>query len=212
MLPPPPLRHWCAWQGDSAHCVPPSRPPSPSLPMPTAAVLQALDKWKAPKWVFRTVACLVLGGQVMLRIFQGGWGEVAAGHHRAIRVRFSRASSEPLCHPAPIPSRRMPPPPPPVPPPTSGKVHWKNTAEQLKLVGPSSLGVALLTSAFVGMVFTIQFVREFAKLGLTRCACAEGKGGFGMPAGSWLSPPRLLASLWSDCLPPSCCLPPCFFH
>lgn len=39
---------------------------------------------------------------------------------------------------------------------TSGKIHWKNTAEQLKLVGPSSLGVALLTAAFVGMVFTIQ--------------------------------------------------------
>jgi ABC-type transporter Mla maintaining outer membrane lipid asymmetry permease subunit MlaE len=37
-----------------------------------------------------------------------------------------------------------------------GKIHWKNTAEQLKLVGPSSLGVALLTAAFVGMVFTIQ--------------------------------------------------------
>lgn len=62
--------------------------------------------------------------------------------------------------------------------------------DQLRLVGPSSLGVSLLTAAFVGMVFTIQvgaaslsahtgglthaharalqFVREFAKLGLTR--------------------------------------------
>lgn len=50
----------------------------------------------------------------------------------------------------------------------TGKIHWKNTADQLKLVGPSSLGVALLTAGFVGMVFTIQFVREFAKLGLTR--------------------------------------------
>lgn len=28
--------------------------------------------------------------------------------------------------------------------------------EQLKLVGPKSLGVALLTAGFVGMVFTIQ--------------------------------------------------------
>ena len=35
------------------------------------AVLGVLDHFKAPKWVFRTVACLVLGGQVMLRIFQG---------------------------------------------------------------------------------------------------------------------------------------------
>eukprot|EP00798_Chlamydomonas_sp_ICE-L_P016015 gene16015-22152_t len=48
------------------------------------------------------------------------------------------------------------------------KIHWKNTATQLQLVGPKSLGVALLTAGFVGMVFTIQFVREFAKLGLTR--------------------------------------------
>jgi ABC-type transporter Mla maintaining outer membrane lipid asymmetry permease subunit MlaE len=32
----------------------------------------------------------------------------------------------------------------------------KNTLEQLKLVGPRSLGVALLTAGFVGMVFTIQ--------------------------------------------------------
>ncbi|GAX76025.1 hypothetical protein CEUSTIGMA_g3468.t1 [Chlamydomonas eustigma] len=86
---------------------------------PPQAIVEILDRFKAPKWVFRTVACLVLGGQVILRIFQG-------------------------------------------------RIHWKNTAEQLKLVGPSSLGVALLTAAFVGMVFTIQFVREFAKLGLTR--------------------------------------------
>lgn len=33
-----------------------------------------------------------------------------------------------------------------------GKIHWKNTLEQLKLVGPKSLGVALLTAGFVGMV------------------------------------------------------------
>eukprot|EP00850_Spirogloea_muscicola_P015461 SM000118S25604 [mRNA] locus=s118:422957:423831:+ [translate_table: standard] len=39
---------------------------------------------------------------------------------------------------------------------------------QLEEVGPNSLGVALLTASFVGMVFTIQFVREFARLGLTR--------------------------------------------
>ena len=91
-------------------------------------------------------------------------------------------------------------------------MHWRNTADQLRLVGPRSLGVSLLTASFVGMVFTIQvgkrererererqreggvrargtptpgapkphpnttptppprqqFVREFAKLGLTR--------------------------------------------
>jgi ABC-type transporter Mla maintaining outer membrane lipid asymmetry permease subunit MlaE len=43
--------------------------------------------------------------------------------------------------------------------PTAGKIHWKNTIEQLDMVGPRSLGVCLLTAAFVGMVFTIQFIR-----------------------------------------------------
>ena len=38
----------------------------------------------------------------------------------------------------------------------AGKLHWRNTKEQLQLVGPRSLGVALLTAGFVGMVFTIQ--------------------------------------------------------
>ena len=41
----------------------------------------------------------------------------------------------------------------------AGKIHWKNTADQLKMVGPNSLGVALLTAGFVGMVFTIQVNR-----------------------------------------------------
>ncbi|XP_023005041.1 protein TRIGALACTOSYLDIACYLGLYCEROL 1, chloroplastic-like [Cucurbita maxima] len=49
-----------------------------------------------------------------------------------------------------------------------GKVHWKNTLQQLERVGPRSVGVCLLTSAFVGMAFTIQFVREFTRLGLNR--------------------------------------------
>ena len=46
----------------------------------------------------------------------------------------------------------------------AGKVHVRNTIEQLKLVGPRSLGVALLTAGFVGMVFTIQVPH--------RCPCA----------------------------------------
>jgi ABC transport permease subunit len=50
----------------------------------------------------------------------------------------------------------------------SRNVHLPNLQEQLRAVGPATLGVTLLTSAFVGMVFTIQFVREFARLGLTR--------------------------------------------
>ncbi|KAI8463916.1 MAG: permease-domain-containing protein [Monoraphidium minutum] len=84
-----------------------------------STALSYLDRFKAPRWLFRTIACLVLGGQVMARIFKG-------------------------------------------------KIHLRNTRDQLQLVGPKSLGVALLTAGFVGMVFTIQFVREFAKLGLTR--------------------------------------------
>lgn len=40
----------------------------------------------------------------------------------------------------------------------AGKLHWRNTLEQLQLVGPRSLGVALLTAGFVGMVFTIQVI------------------------------------------------------
>ncbi|XP_041010033.1 protein TRIGALACTOSYLDIACYLGLYCEROL 1, chloroplastic isoform X1 [Juglans microcarpa x Juglans regia] len=49
-----------------------------------------------------------------------------------------------------------------------GKFHWRNTLQQLERVGPRSVGVCLLTSAFVGMAFTIQFVREFTRLGLNR--------------------------------------------
>ncbi|KAK9821457.1 hypothetical protein WJX81_003147 [Elliptochloris bilobata] len=85
--------------------------------------LPVLSIWfrraKPAKWMWRSMAAVVLGGQSATRILKG-------------------------------------------------KIHLRNTVEQLKLVGPRSLGVALLTAGFVGMVFTIQFVREFAKLGLTR--------------------------------------------
>ncbi|XP_058096060.1 protein TRIGALACTOSYLDIACYLGLYCEROL 1, chloroplastic [Magnolia sinica] len=49
-----------------------------------------------------------------------------------------------------------------------GKIHQKNTLQQLQRVGPKSTGVCLLTAAFVGMAFTIQFVREFTRLGLNQ--------------------------------------------
>lgn len=49
-----------------------------------------------------------------------------------------------------------------------GKVHRKNTLQQLERVGPKSVGVCLLTATFVGMAFSIQFVREFTRLGLNR--------------------------------------------
>ncbi|AFY62007.1 MlaE family lipid ABC transporter permease subunit [Synechococcus sp. PCC 6312] len=46
-----------------------------------------------------------------------------------------------------------------------GKIHRRNTLDQLAAVGPESLGVALITSMFVGMVFTIQVAREFINFG-----------------------------------------------
>jgi len=47
----------------------------------------------------------------------------------------------------------------------SGKIHRRNTVEQMLSVGPSSLGINTLTAAFVGMVFTIQVAREFLNFG-----------------------------------------------
>ncbi|WGV26896.1 MlaE family lipid ABC transporter permease subunit [Halotia branconii] len=46
-----------------------------------------------------------------------------------------------------------------------GKIHWRNTSEQMAAVGPDSLFIALLTAVFVGAVFTIQVAREFINFG-----------------------------------------------
>ncbi|MFM7881233.1 MAG: MlaE family lipid ABC transporter permease subunit [Microcystis panniformis] len=46
-----------------------------------------------------------------------------------------------------------------------GKIHRRNTLEQMSIVGPESLTIALITAAFVGMVFTIQVAREFIFFG-----------------------------------------------
>lgn len=46
-----------------------------------------------------------------------------------------------------------------------GKINRRNTIEQMVIVGPDSLTIALITSAFVGMVFTIQVAREFLNFG-----------------------------------------------
>ncbi len=46
------------------------------------------------------------------------------------------------------------------------KIHWRNTMEQMAMAGPESLGIALLTAGFVGMVFTIQVAREFINFGV----------------------------------------------
>lgn len=48
-----------------------------------------------------------------------------------------------------------------------GKIYRSNTMEQMAFVGPASLGIALITAVFVGMVFTIQVAREFIYFGAT---------------------------------------------
>ena len=48
------------------------------------------------------------------------------------------------------------------------KLNMQQTLQQISRVGPDTLGVSMLTSSFVGMVFTIQFCKEFSKVGLTR--------------------------------------------
>jgi phospholipid/cholesterol/gamma-HCH transport system permease protein len=45
------------------------------------------------------------------------------------------------------------------------KIHRRNTLEQMAVVGPDSLIIALITASFVGMVFTIQVAREFVYFG-----------------------------------------------
>lgn len=46
-----------------------------------------------------------------------------------------------------------------------GKIHRRNTLDQMEAVGPESLLIALVTAIFVGMVFTIQVAREFISFG-----------------------------------------------
>ena len=45
------------------------------------------------------------------------------------------------------------------------KIHRRNTLEQMSVVGPESVTIALITAGFVGMVFTIQVAREFISFG-----------------------------------------------
>ena len=46
-----------------------------------------------------------------------------------------------------------------------GKINRRNTLEQMGIVGPDSLTIALITAIFVGAVFTIQVAREFLNFG-----------------------------------------------
>ena len=47
----------------------------------------------------------------------------------------------------------------------AGKIHVKNTYEQMVRIGIESLPVALITAFFVGMVFALQIANEFTKFG-----------------------------------------------
>ena len=47
------------------------------------------------------------------------------------------------------------------------RIYRVKTLEQMAFVGPASLSIALITAAFVGMVFTIQVAREFIYFGAT---------------------------------------------
>ena len=48
-----------------------------------------------------------------------------------------------------------------------GRINRRNTLEQMNMVGPESMAIALITAGFVGMVFTIQVAREFIYYGAT---------------------------------------------
>jgi phospholipid/cholesterol/gamma-HCH transport system permease protein len=48
-----------------------------------------------------------------------------------------------------------------------GKIHRRNLIEQMAVIGPESLTIALVTAIFVGMVFTIQVAKEFINFGAT---------------------------------------------
>ncbi|MBW4696783.1 MAG: MlaE family lipid ABC transporter permease subunit [Aphanocapsa lilacina HA4352-LM1] len=46
-----------------------------------------------------------------------------------------------------------------------GRIHWRNTVDQLSVVGTESVLVAVITAITIGMVFTIQVAREFISFG-----------------------------------------------
>lgn len=46
-----------------------------------------------------------------------------------------------------------------------GRLHRRNTIEQMAIVGTDSLTITLVTALFVGAVFTIQVAKEFINFG-----------------------------------------------
>ncbi|WP_318701937.1 MULTISPECIES: MlaE family lipid ABC transporter permease subunit [unclassified Roseofilum] len=49
----------------------------------------------------------------------------------------------------------------------AGKIHRRNTMEQMINVGPASVAISVMTAVSVGFVFTIQVAREFINFGAT---------------------------------------------
>ena len=47
----------------------------------------------------------------------------------------------------------------------TGQLHWRNTLQQLARIGTESVGLILVSSAFIGAVFTVQVTTEFSRLG-----------------------------------------------
>lgn len=48
---------------------------------------------------------------------------------------------------------------------SSGKIHFRNTIEQVKKLGTDSIGIVGFTTWFVGMVFAVQLIKEFVRFG-----------------------------------------------
>jgi hypothetical protein len=58
-------------------CMEPTRGPETADAPPllvSSGALRALDRFSTPRWLWRTVGCLVLGGQAIVRIARGGGG------------------------------------------------------------------------------------------------------------------------------------------
>uniref|UniRef100_A0A061RZR3 Putative ABC transport system permease protein n=1 Tax=Tetraselmis sp. GSL018 TaxID=582737 RepID=A0A061RZR3_9CHLO len=124
-----------------------------------------VSKWSPPPWARKAAEPLAPAGRTALRVtdalaerlFNGPIAVAAALFTRWNPPKWFLRSMSAVILAGQVTLRIA-----------QGKIHWRNTIEQLRIVGPNSLGVCLLTASFVGMVFTIQFAREFTKLGLTR--------------------------------------------
>lgn len=60
-----------------------------------APPLQLLNKLSAPRWLFRTVACLILGGQVIARICKGRSVDVVQCVSSSVQVHAASCLLQP---------------------------------------------------------------------------------------------------------------------